>query len=144
MADGWEMIFIWALIVYFGHRGLVTNGRSLGVGNNSKGRINSSLLKIKISHFTEFSINDDSGRQLSPVTAVCCFYSTLYMFSKISRRGRQLVYCNCKINGGNPVFLDISDDEPVSLFVGFYQAATISGKGDFIFINPNSVENQPC
>ena len=130
--------------IYGGHSVLVTKGGSLlGIGDNHDGRISSSLAKTKIDQFTEFSIKDDNGHQLTPVSAICSLCGTLYMFSKISGKGRQLVYCDKEINGGNPVFLDIGEVEPVSLFGGFYHAAAISEKGDIIFINRYSVKNSP-
>ena len=65
------------------------------------------------------------------------------MFSKSSDRGRQLVYCDSRIKCGDPVFLDIGDEEPVSLFGGHYHAAAISDKGEVIFINRFAVQNLP-
>ena len=130
--------------VYCDHSVLVTRGGSLlGIGDNSDGRISSSLTKTEISQFTEFSIKDDSGRQLAPISAVCSQCGTLYMFSKISGDGRQLVYCDKDIKGGDPVFLDIGDEEPVSLFGGCLYAAAISDKGEVIFINRYAVKNSP-
>ena len=63
------------------------------------------------------------------------------MFSSGSRR--QLVLCDSEINGGHPVFLDIGDEYPVSLFGGCYHSAAISNKGEVIFINRSSVQNSP-
>lgn len=125
------------------HSVVVTkSGSLLGIGNNSIGFISSSLKKEKINQFTEFSIKDKKGRQLTPVSAVCCGFSTLYMFSKVDRRWRQLVYCDCKINEGEPDFLDIGDEEPVSLF-GQSHSAAISNRGEVIFINRDAVAFSP-
>ena len=115
----------------------------LGIGDNRDGRISSSLRKTEISQFTEFSIKDDSGRQLAPISAVCIEYGTLYMFSKISGDGRQLVYCDFDIKGGDPVFLDIGDDDPVSFFGCYWHSPAISDKGEVIFINGYAVKNSP-
>lgn len=85
--------------VYGDHSVLVTSDGSLkGVGYNSDGRISATLQKTKIKDFTNFCIKDGSGRQLAAVSAVCCQYGTLYMFSKSSGNERQLVLCDCKIN----------------------------------------------
>ena len=127
---------------YFDHSVQVTrSGKLLGIGDNSDGRISDSLPKTEITEFTEFSIRDVNGHQLDPISAVCSFYGTLYMFSSGSRR--QLVLCDSEINGGHPVFLDIGDEYPVSLFGGCYHSAAISNKGEVIFINRSSVENSP-
>ena len=88
-------------------------------------------------------MKDGSGRQLDPVSAVCCAFGTFYMFSKMSDSGRQLVLCDQGINGGDPVFLDIGDHHPVSLFGGYRHSATICSEGEVIFINRNSVKKSP-
>lgn len=80
-----------------------------------------------------FQSRTKKGRQLTPVPAVCCGFSTLYMFSKVDRRGRQLVYGDRKINEG----------EPVSLFVGQSHAAAISNRSEVIFINRDAVAFTP-
>ena len=65
------------------------------------------------------------------------------MFSKSIGDGRQLVYCDYDIKGGDPVFLDIGDEEPVSLFGGNNHAAAISDKCEVIFINRYAVKKSP-
>ena len=132
--------------IYFCHSVLVQNNGSLqGIGYNLDGSISSSLTKANIRQFTEFSIKDESGYQLTPISAVCGYNGTLYMFSKnsVCGIGKQLVYCDCEINGGNPVFLDIGNHEPVALFGGRSHAATICDKGEIIFINRDSVKKSP-
>ena len=129
------------IFVYDNHSVLVTRvGSLLGIGNNSGGRISNSLTKTKVRQFTEFSIKDDRTHQLTPISAVCCDCGTLYMLSKISGDGRQLVYCDQDIKGGGPVFLDIGDEEQMSLFSGCSHAAVISDKCEVIFINRDVVE----
>ena len=124
---------------------LVTSESSLkGIRFNEDGRITSSLPKTVIDHFTDFSINDDEGRHLDPVSAVCCGSGVLYMFSKKgSGKEMQLVLCDCDINDGSPVFLDIGNHQPVSLFGGRSHSATICSEGEVIFINRNSVKESP-
>ena len=78
---------------YCNHSVQVTrSGKLLGIGYNSDGRISDSLPKTEITEFTEFSIRDVNGHQLDPISAVCSYYGTLYMFSSGSRR--QLVLCD--------------------------------------------------
>lgn len=120
--------------VYNEHSTVVTkSGPLLGIGKNSIGFISSSLKKEKISLFTEFSIKDKKGPSSHSSPAVCCGFSTLYMFSKVDRRGRQLVYGDRKINEG----------EPVSLFGGQSHAAAISNRSEVIFINRDAVAFTP-
>ena len=65
--------------VYYEHSVLIKrDGSLLGVGNNNNGQICDSLPKTKITEFTEFSINDSNGCKLTPVSAVCGDYYTLY------------------------------------------------------------------
>ena len=69
--------------VYSDHPVLVTRGGSLlGIGYNSDGRITSFLKKTEISQFTEFSIKDDSGSQLVPISAVCVLWALFTCFLK--------------------------------------------------------------
>ena len=129
---------------YYMHSASVTRSGSLiGVGCNSDGRISSSLAKTVISQFSEFSMKDSSGRPLAPVSAVCTECGTLYMLTKSCGSGRQLVFCDSGINSGTPVFLDIGNKEPVSLFGGYSHAAAICADGEVIFVNRDSVRNSP-
>lgn len=129
---------------YYFHTVLVTtDGKLLGAGYNIDGRISDTLTKTIITKLTEFSIKDSSGIQLIPVSAVCCNYGTFYMFMKSNGDGKQLVYCSSDINSGKPVFLNIGNEEPVSLFGGASDAAVITAKGEVIFISHNSVKMSP-
>ncbi|KAK8835762.1 hypothetical protein M9Y10_040582 [Tritrichomonas musculus] len=115
--------------VYFDHTVLVTRGGSLlGIGDNNDGQISSSLMKTKISQFSEFSIKDSSLRyQLSAVLIALftCFQKSVAMEGSLSTA----------IKGGDPVFLEIGDVEPISLFGGCFHAAAISDKDEDDFIN---------
>ena len=59
------------------------SGSLIGAGKNNDSGISGSLEKTVISRFTEFSMNDSSGRPLAPVSAVCTHNGPLYKFSKI-------------------------------------------------------------
>ena len=129
---------------FYRHSVLVKRDGSLyGIGNNRDGRISSLLAKTKLNEFTEFSIKDDNGNKLKAVSAVCCYFGTLYMVTKSSGIGRQLVYCDCELNGGNPVFLDIGNLEPVSLFGGCNHAAAICKNGEVLFFHHIAIKNSP-
>lgn len=114
-----------------------------GVGNNSDGRISNSLAMEKIDQFTEFYIKDSKGFKLSPISVVCNEFRALYLFSKSNSSQKQLVYCDCNINDGDPVFLDIDNQEPVALFGGCKHVAAINNKGEVIFINRFSIIRSP-
>ena len=130
--------------IYNSHSVLVKKDGSLhGIGYNTDGIICGSLTKTEISQFTEFSINDKDDHQLTPISAVCSYNGTLYMLSKSTGIGKQLVYCDSEINGGNPIFLDIGNHEPIALFGGCLHAAAISKEGEIIFIQRELVKNSP-
>ena len=82
--------------------------------------------KKVIEDFTDFYIKDGNGSKLTAVSAVCCWYGTLYMFSKSSCNERQFVLCDSLINGSDPVFLEIGNHHPVSLFGGKYISRDIN------------------
>lgn len=65
------------------------------------------------------------------------------MFSKSNWCGKQPVYCDSEINDGDRVFLDICNEELVSLFDSCYHAAAISDKGEVIFLNRYTVKYIP-
>lgn len=44
--------------------------------------LNGVVQNTDISKFTEFSMDDQNGHQLAPVSAVCTVNVTLYMFTK--------------------------------------------------------------
>lgn len=120
--------------IYSDRSVLVTKNYSmLGSGDNMSYRISSTLIKDEICQFTEFTINDDNGQPLKPLSAVCVNYATLYMFTKSDKN--VLVICNCHINEGTPIFLDIGDANPIALFAGYIFPAAITDKGEVIFIN---------
>lgn len=80
---------------YYRHSVAVNiSGSLLGVGFNGDGRIINSLPKSVINQFSELSMNDSSGSQLTPVSAACTQEGTLYMFTKSGGSGRQLVFIN--------------------------------------------------
>ena len=130
--------------IYNEHSVLLTSdGSIMGIGDNRNGQIYSFIKKANYDHLIKFCIKDRSGNQLDPVSAVCCYSGTLYMLSKKKGSERQLVICDSYINRGNPVFLDIGNHHPVTLFGGCSNSAAICSKGEIIFISLNSVMNSP-
>ena len=130
--------------VYCDHSVFVTkNGSLFAAGDNSEGRISSSLAKEPLSEFTKFSIKDGNGLSLQAVSAVCTFNGTLYILSKSGSRRLHLVYCSREIKGGDPVFLDIGDHQPAALFGFCFHAAVITSEGEVIFIFHDSVKKSP-
>ena len=132
--------------VYIYHSVIVMNDGSLkGIGENSEGQINPELQRSIIDKFTDFCIKDSNNHRLDAVSAVCYTYGTLYMVSKSGSHNneRQLVLCDCSINNGNPVFLDIGKHQPVSLFGGIDLLAAIGSEGEVIFIDHFWIKKSP-
>lgn len=115
----------------------------IGYGNNDDGRICSHFKKPLGHNYGEFSIKDSNGNNLIPISAVCCSKSTLYMCSKSKGKGRQLILCNSDINEGQPIFLNIGNQDPIALYGGAFYAAAISSEGKIIFINSSLIEKSP-
>ena len=65
------------------------------------------------------------------------------MLSKSTGIGKQFVYCDSEINSGNPIFFDIGNHEPVTLYGGRLHTAAISIDGKIIFIHCESVKKSP-
>ncbi|KAK8841776.1 hypothetical protein M9Y10_026725 [Tritrichomonas musculus] len=122
---------------------VTSDGSLLGVGNNTSYQISTSLPKTVNRQFTEFFMKDIDGCQLTPVSALCYRNGTLYMLTKSSGIGRQLILCDSNINDGKDVFLDIGNQEPVALYGGNLYAAVINSEGEVIFINSGSIRNSP-
>lgn len=119
---------------YHEHSVLITRYCSLkGIGNNFEQQICHNLGRSCANHFTDFSIEDDSGNQLTPLSAVCTGYGTLYMLSKNSRRHLALFGKDKKDD--NSSFLDIGNHQPVALFGGHVKLAAIDSEGEVILIN---------
>lgn len=114
---------------------ITKNGEFLANGENSDGRIIGSLSNICLNDFTKFEIKDEKGHTLQPISSVCCLDFTLYLVASFEdNKKKRLVFSYDGIGTANPLFLNIGDSNPVSLFGGFSNAAVIDEKGAVIFI----------
>lgn len=117
------------------HSVIVTkNGSIKGIGNNQEGTIMQSLPKNTISQFTEFSIKDEKGNILSPISALCFPRGTLYL---LSNGDKNRLFLN--LNDGYSLFLNIGDRNPVAIFNGYFHLAAIGSEGEVIFIDVQTV-----
>ena len=131
---------------FYNSRGVIISNENLllAFGSNEDGRISSACPKIEMNHLTEFTIKSRNGHSLLPISAVCCTFGTLYLFSKNNRRhSMQLVYCDKKINEGTPIYLDIGNSNPLALFGGDHNMAAICSEGEIIFINRDFLIKSP-
>lgn len=102
---------------------------ALGVNRDKK---NFSLLPEKdYKKEIEIHILDSSGHQCNIISAVCGFFYTLYLVSKLDGT-KHLVYNYEKRD--KPLFVNINGSEPFSLFGGDYLSAAINEEGGIIFL----------
>ena len=129
---------------YFDHSIVIlTNGIILAVGDNSDGRIINSLPKQVLTQFTKFEISGSSGLPWHPISCVCGHLYTLYLVSHIENsNNNQLVYSHGNFNTNFPLFLNIGNSKPVSLFGGRLNSAAINSDGSILFI-PESIIKSP-
>lgn len=121
---------------YNDHTVIITcDGVLHAIGNNEDGRIGGTLPKETLEKFTEYSIADKDGRTLVPVSAVCGFLYTLYLLTNPESKDQpQLVYLYADSPSNAPLFLNIGNRQPVSLFGGYENSAAIDSQGAIIFI----------
>ncbi|KAK8857608.1 hypothetical protein M9Y10_016013 [Tritrichomonas musculus] len=122
---------------------ILTNGQILAAGDNRDGRIINSLPKQVLTQFTKFEIIGSSSISWHPVSCVCGHLYTLYLVSSSkSSNDYQLVYSHSNSNTIFPLFLNIGNSKPVSLFGGRSNSATINSDGSILFI-PESIYKSP-
>ncbi|KAK8840455.1 hypothetical protein M9Y10_030660 [Tritrichomonas musculus] len=129
---------------YYHHTVAITkDGEVLASGNNKEGQIIGSLPKEDIKKFTKFNIKNDDDQLFYPISAVCGYNYTLYLVSASKESDKNtLAFMYPDKNRKNPLFLNIGESNPVSLFGGFSSAASIDSEGSIIFVTLSSELNQ--
>ena len=113
---------------------ITTDGIILAIGSNSGGKITSSLSSEDLTKFTRIDLKNGDIIQ-HPISAVCGLYYTLYMVSPSkTSSSRRLAYSYDGIKTSSPLFLNIGNWKPVSLFGGEETAAAIDEDGGIIFV----------
>lgn len=129
--------------VYLYYSILITrDGKMQAIGSNSNGEISKSINQTKLVHYTNFEIKDSQGRICTPISALCGFKYSLYIISTPDNRTR-LVYSYDFINEQYPLFLNIGDSNPISIFGGENNSAAIDTKGRIIFIPYKLISESP-
>lgn len=121
---------------YNDHTVMITrDGILSAIGNNEDGKIGGTLPKETLQEFTQYSITDTEGHTLVPTSAVCGFLYTLYLFTNPESNSQsQLAYIYSDSLTGIPLFLNIGNRQPVSLYGGYENSAVIDSEGGIIFI----------
>lgn len=109
-------------------------GKAFAVGNNSDGRISSTLPNKTLDKETEIIIKNKNGQQCKFLSVVCGAKSTLYLASgQNSNENSQLIY---ESFNNETIFLNIGNRNPVSLFGGCYLSAVVDSEGAIFVISP--------
>lgn len=118
---------------YSQHSVWITNdGKAYAIGDNTDGRISSSLPKKQLNEETEIEIKGKDGNLCKFISVVCGAFYTLYQVSSQSYADRsQLVYAH---KGEKQIFLDLNGRKPLALFGGRETAAIIDSNGGIIII----------
>lgn len=121
---------------YDSHTVAITNdGELYGVGDNSNGQIIGSLPRKIFKEYAKFDITYNNDVSLHPISAVCGSNFTLYIVSPTRNvKDSILAYSYSNIKTASPLFLNIGNSKPVSLFGGFDTAAAIDEEGSIIFV----------
>ena len=120
--------------VYYHHASWVTkDGQGYAIGDNSYGAILGSLPKSKLETATEIDMKDSRGIQCKFISILCGHYYTLYLISRTDGI-RELAYVYESKNDSEPLFLNIENRQPVSLYGGYSNSAAIDTEGAIIAI----------
>lgn len=130
--------------IYQDHSVLITtDGEIFALGCNKYGCIIGSLPKSDLEEFTKFEIKDKDGHIYHPISALCGYDYTLYLVSPNKNSTKYLLaYSYSYIKTEYPIFLNIGEKTPISLFGGYTNAAVIDSEGSIIFI-PETVRYHP-
>ena len=91
-----------------------------------------------LNHFTKIDLKDSKGRLFTAKSSVCCKNYTLYLVSSIDDKNQnQHLYSHSELDTPYPIILNIGKFNPVSLFGGFIECASIDSEGRIILIDDN-------
>lgn len=129
---------------YQDHTVMITNnGELYALGYNRDGRITNSLqTEGDLTKFTKFELKNDEKSNFIPISAVCGYDFTLYLVTKKDSCGENYLLYSCSNNKESPLFLNIENSKPVSLFGGYTNAAAIDDNGSIILI-PENIRYSP-
>lgn len=125
--------------VYSDHSVLITeDGEVFGSGDNLDHKIIKSLPHEELRKFTKFDIKTSKNQKVHPISAFCGTDFTLYMVLTPKKLGEKvtLAYTYSDIKTVSPLFLNIGDKRPVTIYGGFSAAAAIIDDGSVLYI-PN-------
>ena len=123
---------------------ITTNGEIFAAGSNTNKEIIGSLPEQDLTVFTKFEIKDSKGCLFYPISAVCCWRFTVYIVSSKNGFNNLLAFSYSGIKTASPLFLNIGNSNPVSLYGSIYYAAAIDDEGSIIIIPSYEIlENSP-
>lgn len=118
------------------------DGKSYVTGDNNDGIISGSLPRKALSEDTELILQDDQGHPCQVISVLCGGTFTLYIVSSgTGSTDFQLVYCSYK-KMPNPLFVNIGNRTPRSLFGSESTSGVIDSEGGIIILT-DSVFKSP-
>lgn len=128
--------------IYYCHSVIITkNYKTYGIGDNRDHRITTSLPSQKFAEMTEITIKNGENISFLPIAAVCGYKYTLYIvINTENNNSRHLLYSSKQTKSENPLFLDIGNSIPMSLFGGRNDSAAIDSEGGIIYIPGESIK----
>lgn len=132
-----------SISTYSDHTVWVTkDGKSHAIGDNRQYQISGLLSKKVLREDTEIIFKANEGQPYKFISVVCGHWYTLYLVSnELNNSDFQLVLCY-KYKTPNPLFLNIGNCIPQSIFGGEKNSAVIDTEGGIIIIT-ESVFNSP-
>lgn len=116
--------------------------RSYAIGDNIEYQIHCSLQPALLIQPTEFFVEDNQNNKLNLISVACLSKGTMYM-AKLPNidHNTHLFYVYSSLNYGKPVFVDIEDHYPISIFSGTSHCAAINDEGSILFLSKTMLEN---
>lgn len=116
---------------------VLSAGEAQGFGENRNCQISPSIPKQNLLKFTNIPIKDNKNITWSSISAVCGQGYSLYLLSnpnyELNRLALSIYDCPKE---DYPLFIDVKDRNPISLFGGRYHSAAIDSYGEIIIIRP--------
>lgn len=130
--------------LYSNHIIIITkNGEIFGSGDNSKGEIIGLLPKEELTKFTKFEFKDENNQVWHPISAAACSESTIFLISSTKDNTQnKIAYSYMNIPTTFPVFQNVGESNPISLYSGFFNAAAIDSEGSILYF-PQYYYNSP-
>lgn len=124
--------------VYCEHSVITTHNTKTAkaVGYNDDYRISCSLPKTILNQYTEITLKDSKCLSYTPISSVCGEFYTLYLVKSPETGDKtKLLFSFDGSTSQFPLFLNIGDSNPISLFGGRLNSAAIDSLGGILYVS---------